>query len=142
MTDFVDLLSKNVEDVERPKPLPMGNYIFNVVKHDFDKSARKQTPYVRFTATPISPLDDVDQELLPENWNQKTMRVDYYLTDDALFRLKDFLEKLGLSLSGRTFAEVIPETTNCQFIGTVTHETSTKNPEDIFANITDVTAAE
>jgi hypothetical protein len=37
------------------------------------------------------------------------MRRDFYLTEDALWRLDDFLRSVGISVEGRSYEEVLPE---------------------------------
>lgn len=138
--NFNAILSKQVEEVERPKPLPVGTYLFNIVRHEFGESQQKKTPYVRFICKPMMAQDDVDKSMLPENWQSKEFRQDFYLTDEAMFRLRDFLETIQVSVSGRTFAAAIPDTTNRQFLGTVTH-TIGKDGKSVYAEIGNVAAA-
>lgn len=143
MTDvnFEELLGQNTDEVEKPKPLPAGTYQMAVKEHAFDKSSKKGTPYVRFQLTPIAPGEDVDADLLAQlpNWQQKSIKADFYLTTDAIWRLKDFLESCGVNCSGRTFAELIPEATGAYVSAFVKHEI---NGEDTYANIDRITAAE
>lgn len=140
-TDFAALLNVNADDIQPPKPLPPGPYTFIVKSHDFGESQQKKTPFVRFIVKPVAPGAGVDTSLLPEGWQEKEMRLDYYLTQDAMFRLKDFLEHLRLNISGRTIASVIPETINQQFIGNVAHKISEKDKKSVFANIDSTAAA-
>lgn len=128
--DFNSILNKKVDDAEKPKPLPMGSYVWNIQRHEFGASKQKKTPQVTFFVKPISVLDDVDQAALPDNWKDKERRVTFYLTEDSLYRLGDFLGHCGLNVSGRLFSAVIPETTNMQFVGNVTHEESNGNTYD------------
>lgn len=127
-TDFDALLSKNADDIERPVPVPQGSYVFTVLKHKFDNSTKKGTPYVEFECQATAPLDDVDEEELREygdlGQKQPKLRNTFYLTEDALFRLTDFLEHLGLDTAGRTLAELIPESAAGEFIGNVGHRMS------------------
>ena len=139
--DFTTILNKQVDSVERPKPLPAGTYTFVVVRHEFGLSAKKQTPQVEFACRPMAPGADVDAALLPPGWQSRETGVTFYLTDAALFRLREFLEQLGLRTQGRPFSEVIPETTNSQFLGTVTHDVSQRNNKDVFANISSTAPA-
>ena len=143
MTDFNALLDKQVDKAERPKPTPAGTYTFAVKKHEFGESKQKKTPYVEFTVGLIAPGQDVDQAELSqvENWNQREMRLTFYLTEDSLFRLREFSEHCGLDISGKTFSQIIPDLTGCQFTGMVEHQVSTRNPGDVFANIGRTAAA-
>lgn len=131
--NFANILSKKVEETERPKPIPAGNYVFAILEHEFGESAKKKTPYVRFWCRPMAPMADVDQSILPPTWQEKKMKLDFYLTDDAMFMLREFLEKtLGMSTSGMAYSDLIPATTGQNFVGQVGHEISGDN---IYANI-------
>lgn len=138
--DFNALLSKNVGDVEAPKPLPPGSYLFSVGRHEFGESSQKHTPYVRFWNTPVSSGADVDASLLPDGWNAKEMRLDFYLTENAMFMLRDFFEKtLKLNIAGLTFTDIIPTTAGLMFMGTVTQEV---NGDRVYSNIDTTAPAE
>lgn len=138
--NFAEILSKKVEETERPKPLPAGNYVASIVKHEFGESSQKKTPYIRFWLRMMSPMDDVDQSLLPNNWQQKELRLDFYLTDEAMFRLKDFLEKtLQMSTAGLAYSEIIPATTGMSCLATIKHEI---NGDQIYSVIGDTAAAQ
>jgi len=122
----------------------MGTYCFIVKEHEFGESTQKVTHYVEFRCTPVTPGDDVDMDALNlvTKWNEKTMRATFYLTDDSMFRLKDFLQHCGLDTDGHTLGELIPETTNAMFSGYVEHTVSNKDNETIFANIGSTAPAE
>lgn len=121
---FSPILSKSWDDVEAPKPFPTGSYLF-IVKGlpRFDKSSKKQTEFYEFTLQPIQALDDVDDDALREfgGFVDKTIRTTFYLTEDALYRLKEFVEACGVSTAGRTPAQTINDLPNCQVIGVVKH---------------------
>jgi len=123
MTSLSDILDRQSSDIERPKPLPAGSYIC-VVKGlpRFDKSSKKQTPFVEFTLQPLEALDDVDKEALEEmgGFNNKTIRATYYLTDDAAYRLKDFLDHCGIDEDG-TLRQRIESTPGCQVVANLKH---------------------
>jgi hypothetical protein len=109
--DFRSLLSTPVESAERPKPRPAGTYTGIIERFQFDKSKQKLTPFVRFTVAAVSPGDGIDQQALQEagpidKWKPHR---DYYLTNDALYRLRELIESCGINPSGRTFNETIPE---------------------------------
>jgi hypothetical protein len=137
MTNFAEILSRRPEDQERPKPFPAGTYTALVLRHETGETSKKQTPYVRFYFQAVEAHDDVDQEALAEiDMQKKTLRDDFYLTDDALYRLSEFLETLGIEMSGRTFAECLPETINQAITITVSHSINQQDPSIIYSNIT------
>lgn len=135
--NFGSLLDTKADDVERPKARPEGSYLF-VVKGmpRMDKSSKKQTEFVEFTLACVKAGNDVDEEMLKEaggiaDW---TTRATYYLTDGALWRLKDFLESCGITVEGRTLREALDDTPNCQVGGYIKHEPS-QDGETIFARL-------
>lgn len=138
--NFQDLLNQPVEEVVRPKPLPVGTYVWTIGDYKFDKSTKKQTDFVQFTLTPSMPLDDVDQEELSAALGDKVLtdkgqKVDFYLTGDAIWRLDEFLlEHVGTE-KGLTRAEQIASTKGMQVQGYVSHTPSNRDANTIYANI-------
>ena len=142
--NFNDILNRQAGTAEKPKPLPGGTWLFSIKSHRFDTSTKKGTPFVEFTLAPTAPDSDVDTDHLTKvpNWKDKELRLTYYFTEDALWRLDQFLnEHLSLSLEGRPYAAVIPETTGRQFRGFVTHVQSQKDQETWYAEINQTAAA-
>lgn len=138
--NFQDLLNQPVEEVKRPKPLPVGSYVFNIGDYKFDKSAKKQTDFVQFNLTPIQPLDDVDQSELSEALGEKTLsdkgqKVDFYLTGEAIYRLDEFLLDYVGTTKGNTRTEQIAEAKGMQVVGYISHSPSQRDANTIYANI-------
>lgn len=152
MANFADILDKPATEIDRPKPLPVGTYtwaIQGLPRHD--KSKEKQTPFVEFTCKCTGAGEDVDEEALNE-WAAKsdgTMRaltdfstkLTYYITPDSVYRLQEFLQHLGLDGEGKSTRQLLDETPNCQFTGTIKH-TASKDGESIFANIDKIAPVE
>lgn len=115
MVDLNTLLGSEVEKAERPKPIPVGTYRMMVGEHKFGKSSKKGTDFVEYELSFIEALSDVDTEALAEVEAQKalgsrTASTTFYLTENSMFMLKDFLLALGISVGGgRTFQDAIPE---------------------------------
>ncbi len=138
MTDvnFNELLSVQIESVERPKNFPVGHYESVIAAHEVGKSSQKETPFVRFQVKLLGPGEDVDVDLFEQAGGMEALRerkpvpMTYYLTKDALYRLREFLEDgLGLNCSGRNFDEVIPETVNASLVVHVSHRAGQKEGE-------------
>lgn len=114
--NFQHLLSKPIDSVKRPVAKPAGTYFGQIIGHKFDESKQKKTPFVRFELGGVQPGPDIDQSLLvdaegqPLDLSKWHPYKDFYLTDDSLYRLKDFLDSLKINISGRQFGETIPET--------------------------------
>lgn len=128
--DFSKLLSKPADDIEKPKPLPAGTYNGSVAKYEFAESKEKKTPFVRFMLSVSSAGPDIEPESIEGiDLSKKQLRRDFYLTDDAMYRLKEFLESLGISSPGRAIGEMIPEALNCGVIIEVTQRSSQDGSE-------------
>lgn len=136
--NFSDILDRPASETEKPKGLPAGTYL-TVVKGlpRRDKSAKKGTPFVEFILQVIQPEDDVDAEAL-EAWATKPdgtkkqiseaiIKATYYLTDDAMWRLKKFIEDCrgGEEVpEGASYSQLVEELPNCQVFANVRHEAS------------------
>lgn len=122
--DLSNLLGKRSDEIEKPKPLPIGNYGWLIKSHEIVESSQKKTPGVQFTVQPFEAKDDVDEDLLAEVKEpfKKQMKLTFWITEDSLWRLNDFLQMLELGGNGETLEELIPETTGQQFVAKVKHE--------------------
>lgn len=142
---FQDLLSREAGTIEPPKPQPAGSYIWQNLGYKFDKTKPKDgkqpTDFVSFNVAPIAALDDVDAEAVrawhgDQPMSKKTKNLDFYITEDALYRLQDFLVKDLGGQEGKPLKELLEETKGNQFLGMVAHAPSKQNPEIVYANIT------
>jgi hypothetical protein len=126
--NFSAILDQPASDAERPKPIPVGTYVCLVSglpRHD--KSSKKQTPFVEFTLKILQAQDDVDKEALEEmgGVRDKTIRATYYLTEDAKWRLRKFLEEdLQIECGDKTFSQMIDEAPGQQCLAFVKHQAS------------------
>lgn len=147
--DFAGILNRQSGDVERPKAVPIGEYVFKIKGlPNYDKSSKKGTPYVEFTCIPTAPLDSVDPDDLAEALTRKSgnkqlsdmvQKLTFYLTEDALYRVKEFLiNDLKVATEAEaeemTLAALIDKAPNSDFIGTIKH-TPTNDGKGVFANI-------
>lgn len=123
-TDLSNLLSKKADEIEKPKPLPVGHYGWLVGAYKAVTSAKKGTPGLEFEVTPFEAKDDVDQELLAEVKEpfKRARRLTFWLTEDSLYRLVDFLRILGIDTEGKEIVEILPDTQSTQFIAPIKHE--------------------
>jgi hypothetical protein len=140
MVDFSKLLSKSADEISKPKPLPVGTYSGVVQKYEYlEAKNENKTPYVRLTLGVTSPSDDVDQDDLAHagDISKKTLRKDYYLTEDSQYRIKELAEGCGIPTSGRSLGEFIPDLKNAQVLISVTHRSSQDGTE-IYADVGNV----
>lgn len=142
---FSSVLDMPASDIERPKPAPVGSYICVVQGQPrIDKSAKKQTEYSEFTLKPLEPLDDVDTDAL-EAWGgikDKTFKVTFYHTENSIYRLKEFLEHLGIDMGeDESLRQAMAEAPGKQVIAHIIHEAS-QDGETVYAKVKNTTAVE
>jgi len=134
---------------DKPKPLPVGEYIFFIKGlPNFGKSTKKQTDFVEFNCEPIQALtvdeDDLQYALTRGDGTVKPLssamrRLTFYITDEAVWRLDSFmLNALRIEPQeddeDKTRNQLIQETPGRTFIGTISHVTS-EDGTQLYANI-------
>jgi|SRR6516165_6852787 hypothetical protein len=144
MPNFSHLLDKPIDSVKRPPVKPPGTYFGNIESYKFDESKNEKTPYVRFTFNNLQPGPDIHPDQLKDqdgesiDFSRWKPTRDFYLTENALYRLKEFLESLRVPTSGRSFTETIPESKGLPVILTVVQTPSNKpGSDDIYNNVSD-----
>jgi|SRR5215469_1203428 len=146
---FSSILDRPGSTIEQPKPLPIGTYLITVAGLPrYDKSSKKGTDFVEFTLQLVAPQDDVDPEAFEESGGlfnrDETPRVikdTFYITEDAAWRLKKFLEDLGFDFSDEelTLREAAENSANRECYILIGHETS-EDGTRTFARVTDSAA--
>lgn len=148
---FGSILDKPPSETERPKPPPPGTYVAMVKQLPTPGNAKTGTEFLEFTMQLLEPFanengeKDVDEDDLAAALtkpsgdvvplNEKTLRLTFYLTDDALWRFKKFLiDDLGIEESD-TYRPMIDQTPGKECLVTVKH-TPSKDGTTVFANIT------
>ena len=134
--NFSSLLNRPAGDIKKPPVLPAGTYNGIIERTEFGESTKKKTPFLRYWVKVQTPGEDVDPEELSgiDLGKKGALKSDFYITDDALWRLKSFIESCGVNLTGRTLEEGIPDTLGCQVIISVKHNPSQRGDE-IYAEI-------
>lgn len=140
MANFTDILDRPASEVERPKPIPAGTYTAMVSMNpqpEFGESNQKKTPFVKFTLQILAPGDDVDSDALSEvkgGVQGKTLTNTLYLTEDSVWRLKDFLGHVGVLDESKSLRQMIGEAPGNQCGIEVGHRAS-QDGTSIFAEI-------
>lgn len=111
MTDpnFSSLLDVQMDDIKPPPTMPSGTFEFIITSQGEGVSEKKETPFVVYEFTVDTPGEDIDTDELPDNWRDFKTNERFYLTKNALFRLKQFLEAAGVKTSGRSLNDAVPE---------------------------------
>lgn len=141
--NFAEILGNaKVGEIERPKPLPIGDYAVLIKGVEYgETNGEKKTPYARFALEVVQPLDSVsegDIELAGglSKITGKKLKVDFFLTPDSLFRLQDFItEHVKLDLAGVSLDQAIPQLINNQVGVKVKHRPDSRDPETVYAEV-------
>lgn len=135
--NFAALLDEAPTEINRPKPLPQGTYLCTVTGWETGESSKKKTPFVRFSLLVIAADDDVDAEELEASggFEGKTLRTDYYITADAVYRLDEFHEHCGLDITDEVSRKMRnDEVVNTQVKVYVKHRASADG-ESVYAEV-------
>ena len=135
---FASILDRAPSEIEKPKPLPQGSYTTVIQGQPrLDKSAKKQTEFIEFTHKFIGAGDDVDADELKAvgGIKDKIIKNTYYLTEQAAWRLKEFLEHCGIDLDDYdTLREAAEATPGAQVGIFINHEAS-QDGTSVFARV-------
>lgn len=114
MPDFSKLNVK-AEDVKAPVPLPDGVYTLMVMDYEIKDYKNNKGEEGSVVEVQLQVRDRISGDGdLPDKLPK--MRENFYLTDAALYRLKNFIEACGVSLEGRTLGEGLSDVKN-QLVG-------------------------
>lgn len=144
--DFKSLLSKPADEVKKPKPLPAGTYTGLITKYELAEAKNdRKTPFVQFFFSILSPGADVaaaySTELSEIDLSKRQLRKQYYITDDALWRLTEFQRALGLVTgNGQSVDSILPRMINVPVTLSIIQKPSQDGLE-IYNEIADVTKA-
>lgn len=133
--NFSDLLDTPASEAVAPPTFPAGSWHWRVVGQPrYDKSSKKETPFVEFTLKPLAAMEDVDQEALNDfgSFADKTIPATFYITEKSKFMLREFLVNCGISDEGVSLKQMIEEAVNCEVIGFIRHEAS-EDGQRVFA---------
>jgi hypothetical protein len=129
--NFKSMLDKPTTEAKRPPVLPAGTYYGTLVKWEPGESAQKKTPYIRFHAQLTGAGEDIDAEQMAEiDLSKKQMRMDFYMTPDAEFRIQEFMKSIGIVGvgEGRPYGEMLPECIGKDVIVNVTQQMNQQDP--------------
>ena len=143
MTSFQDILNKPAADIEAPKPLPVGTYLCIVNgQPEHKQMGKNNTDCFEFNLQFLQAGQDVDQQALLEtlkgkNLNERSLKHRLFVTDDSVWRLKEFLvDDLGIEQGTRGLGEMIPEAMGRQCYVTIGHRAG-EDGKQIYMDIKD-----
>jgi hypothetical protein len=130
--NFESILSKPMSAVERPKPRPVGTYIGMVTAPPkIEKIGKNQTLAAIFEVKLLSPGPDIDASALQEagGMGTRALRVTQFLTEDALYRTKEFLNALGVDVDSMSVGEALSQAASRQALFKIKHRPSQDGTE-------------
>jgi hypothetical protein len=154
MPRFADVLDRNMEDIKRPPPPPLGHYIMRVTKMPDpaeEMTGRDGTLYEKLTipVAIVSAAEDVDPAELSAYGNVSGVPLRFQFifntTDQAKFegtlnRLKEFMAKCGVDVVDGRLGEKMPELVNAQFVAQLEHRMDPNDESVVYPEIGRVTA--
>lgn len=119
MVDFSQLLKRPAGTHKRPPALPAGNYPAIISNYETGDRNKNRTPYVQFNVKLTDWPDTVPEDertapgedgaVAPIDLSKRSYRKQFYLTDDAIWRLDDFLVSMGMPNDGSvTYQDFLP----------------------------------
>lgn len=110
MANFSELLKKPAGEAKKPPALPAADYPGIIKSFELGDNNKNKTPYVRFHLGLLGAAETVDAaEFEGIDLSKRQLRRDFYLTEDSLWRLDEFLRAVGVESAGRNYEEVLPE---------------------------------
>jgi hypothetical protein len=122
---FRELMSRNTDEVERPRLLADGHYIGKIKTTSLDTSKKKQTPFMRVH---LQVLEETNDVAVGANSGMDLMEQeiyrDYYITPKSMFILSDMLDAVLGKTTGRSFDERTPELRDQRVLFQIGHRDS------------------
>lgn len=134
-TDLKAMLAMTPGQVERPKALPEMWCTGKILRFEFGRSAKKQTPFVRFYLQPNGAAEGSEHvDIEGIDLARKELRTEFYFTPTSLYRLSDFLDAV-LGKEERSFDERIPECKGVEVVFKVTQRESDREAGTFFNDV-------
>lgn len=148
MARFADALDRNMEEIKRPDPIPVGHYIARVAKMPGMPEEVKGKPYeiMRIDCQVVSPGDDVDPDDLQSFGNVvgAPFRIDFIFNTDpeekmkfegTLNRLKSFIKNCGVDADSGSLKERLAEIVGGQFMVEIKHRLDPNDSEAVYLDV-------
>lgn len=144
--NMTSILDRPSNTIERPRPLPVGTYQFQVKGQPrYDKS-KNGNEFAEFQLVPLAKGEDVDEEALKDALTvkatgeikplaEKLMKPQFYYGNDfGAAMLREFVDACGVPDPELSLRERIPGTAGTQVLGHVRHR-PTQDGKGIQADI-------
>lgn len=118
MDAFADILNKPSGEAPRPQALPSGTYL-TVVDGPYkaNKIGQDQTDTVDFSLKVLQVMEANAEEVaaIPDGIPGKSIFARFFMTEKALYRLDEFLERLGIQ-KGLPYKQALAECPGKQIV--------------------------
>lgn len=107
--DFSTYLTREVESIEAPKPIPPGHYFATVKSWEAKESKEKKTPMIAVSFSITDADTDVDTDALPEGGvNNRVVSTNFTLNNEfGAHQLRQMIEALGIDTKGLTLGDAL-----------------------------------
>ena len=110
MSNFSELLKKPAFEAKKPLALPAADdYLGIITSKELGTSQQKNTPYVRYFVQLTEYPEGTDEADKTVDLSKRKLRRDFYFTDDALFRLDEFLRSCKVEGAGKMYEDLLDE---------------------------------
>lgn len=121
------LMSTPMEEFKEPQLLPNGHYYAQIMRNANDLVGEKKTDVIDFFCQLTEAHSDVDQSAIAGlDLREFELRARFFITKNAMYRLRDFFTSLGFNPSTPADA-IVPETTGRKVYLTVVTTSITRN---------------
>lgn len=131
--DFRAILSNKVGAIEKPKPLPVGNYAAVVDSWEPQEVGKNKTPAIRVNFRLTAPGENVDMDELEQVGGlpavlKRKVNAAYWLTEDAMYRLREFMEDVckAENTEDRSISEVMADCLQAPVVVVLKHRFTDK----------------
>lgn len=142
--NFADIANKKVEEIERPPLPPIGTYRFTITKiPEITTTSNGEWDILTVQCRALEAMEDVDMSDYKGEVTGIASQVKFMFNkqDEAEFakseyRMRTFFEKhVQCAEPGDTIAQMLNNSVNQQFLGTMAWNQDKNDPEVFYANI-------
>lgn len=107
--DFSQYLSKEVDSIEAPKPIPPGHYHATVKAWEAKESKEKKTPMISVSFSIVDADTDVDQDALPPGGvANRVVSTNFTLNNEfGAYQLRQMIDALGIDSKGISLGDAL-----------------------------------
>jgi len=137
MSVFSEVLDLRSKDIKKLEPLPAGSYQATVAGlPTIEPVGKNKTPAAKFTMTGFIPRQNTDSAEVAKCGDIAKREIIHttFLTESAAWRLKKFLDDLGIEEGEKTLKERIDQVPNRQCVVHIKHTMSNDN-NTVYAEI-------